>query len=333
MIAMPRHRSPWPLVAAALAAFAAPRSAVAAEQAGVVVLVDRGPPVADLAVSANGQAVFCLDAESGGVVAIDPGGHAKRRLVVGTAPPDGPRPQAIACIDTNTLAAVCRSDGRWSLRTWRLRPDAAVEFAAPLQEVALGEAAASPGQVHLLVGQARDWLAIAGLPAPLPPLVRGPIARASVGRFSARGCPGPPEGGTVVAVAASPVDDTVLFATRPAGATVSFHGLSGRTLLALDSDLPFVHDAACCRTDGTLWAVGGDRGARDHPEGLWRIDAAYTGGRQVVRPTCVARLAAPRAVACVTDSAVVVAHGDTGRTVVRYDLAPRNTVAGEEKGP
>lgn len=333
MSVMPRRRSPWPLIAAAIVAFAAGRSTAAAEQAGVVVLVDGGPPVADLAVPANGQAVFCLDAESGAVVAIDPAGAAKPRFVVGKAPLDGPRPQAIACIDTNTLAAICRADGRWSLRTWRLRPDAAVEFTAPLQEVALGEAAASPGQVHLLVGQARDWLAVAGLPAPLPPFVRGPIARASVGRFSARGCPAPLEGGTVVALAASPVDETVLFLARPTGAAVSFHGLSGRTLLELDSDLPLVRDAACCRTDGTLWAVGGDRAARERPEGLWRIDAAFAGGRQGVRPVCVARLAAPRAVACVTDSAVVVAYGAEGRTVIRYDLAARKTAAGEEKGP
>jgi hypothetical protein len=333
MSVVPRHRSPWPLVAAAFAALAAGRPVGGAEPTGVVVLVDRGPPVADLAVPANGQAVFCLDADSGGVVAIDPGGPGQPRHVVGAAPADGPRPQAIACIDTNTLAAICQSDGRWSLRTWRLRPDAAVEFTAPLQEVALGEAAASPGQVHLLVGQARDWLAVAGLPAPLPPLVRGPIARASVGRFSARGCPAPPEGGTVVAVAASPVDETVLFLARPASTAVAFHGLSGRTLLELDSDLPLVRDAACCRSDGTLWAVGGDRTARDRPEGLWRIDAASAGGRQVVQPTCVARLAAPRAVACVTDSAVVVAHGAEGRTVIRYDLAAPKTAAGEEQGP
>jgi hypothetical protein len=333
MSVVSRHRSPWPLVAAAFAAFAAGPPAGGAEPTGVVVLVERGPPVADIAVPANGQSVFCLDADSGGVVAIDPGGPGQPRPVIGAAPADGPRPQAIACIDTNTLAAVCRADGRWSLRTWRLRPDGAVEFAAPLQEVGLGEAAASPGQVHLLVGQARDWLAVAGLPAPLSPLVRAPIARASVGRSSAHGCPAPPEGTTVVAVTASPGDETALFLARHAGAAVSFHGLSGRTLLELDSDLPLVRDAACCRSDGTLWAVGGDRAAQERPEGLWRIDAAFAGGRQVVRPVCVARLAAPHAVACVTDSAVVVAHGDEGRTVIRYDLAARKTPAGEEKGP
>lgn len=331
---MPGHRSPWPLAAVVVAALAGGRQVGAAEQAGVVVLVERGDPVTDIAVPANGQAVFCLDGESGGVVAIDPAGPAKPRQVVGKAPPDGPRPQAIACIDTNTLAAVCRADGRWSLRTWRLRPDAAVEFAAPLQDVALGEADASAGHVHLLVGQARDWLAVAGLPAPLPALERVPIARARVGRFSTRGCPVPPAGGTIVAVAASPVDETVLFAARSAGAAgVSFHGLSGRMLLDLDCGLPLIRDAACNRTDGTLWAVAGDRTARDRPEGLWRIDAAFAGGRQVVRPVCAARLAAPRAVACVADSAVVVAHGDAGRTLVRYDLAARQPAAGEERGP
>ena len=57
------------------------------------------------------------------------------------------------------------------------------------------------------------------------------------------------------------------------------------------------------------------------------IAAAIVGGRQVLRPVCVARLAGPRAVACVGNSAVVVAHGDAGRTLVRLDLVPGKATA------
>jgi hypothetical protein len=125
---------------------------------------------------------------------------------------------------------------------------------------------------------------------------------------------------------ADPADELVLFTSpreEAAGGAVAFHDLAGRALLELALDLPRIRDAACCRGDGTLWVVAGDRGVADRPEGLWRIDATLQGGRQILRPVCVARLDAPRAVACVGNSAVVVAHGDAGRTLVRLDLIPR----------
>lgn len=325
---MERHRSPWPAVVALVVAMAG-SGVAAADAVRVSVLVDRGPPVADLACPANGQTVFCLDAESGGVTAIDPSGLVKPRLVVGAAAEGEPRARAIACIETNTLAAVCRAGAEWSLRSWRLRPDAPVPAAEPLQEVPLGEAAAPTAAPHLLVGHSRDWLAVSGLPEPQPPLLRGPIARASVGRLSDRGCPPPSAAGPVVAMTADPAEELVLFTAPREGAVgaVAFHDLTGRTLLELACDLPQIRDAACSRGDGTLWAVAGDRAAADRPEGLWRIDAAIEGGRQVLRPVCVARLAGPKAVACVGNSAVVVAHGDGGRRLVRLDLVPRQAAA------
>lgn len=326
MTPMRRTPCPCPAAAALLATWMA-AGATAAEPI-VVVLVERGPPVADIACPANGQTLFCLDAESGGVTAVDPGGIVKPRLVVAAAA-DGSRARAIASIETNTLAAVCRKEAEWSLRSWRLRPDEPVPAAEPLQEVPLGEAAAGSDAVHLLVGHSRDWLAVSGPPEPLPPLLRGPIARASVGRLSDRGCPPPSAAGPVVAMTADPADALVLFTAPRQGAAgaVAFHDLTGRTLLELASDLPRIRDAASCRGDGTLWVVAGDRAVADRPEGLWRIDAAIDDGRQVLRPVCVARLTGPTAVACVGNSAVVVAHGDAGRRLVRIDLVPGKPAA------
>lgn len=338
---MQRHRIPgmavWAVIVAAAGAAAVP----AAEGPRVVVLVDGGRPVADIACPVNGQSVFCLDAESGGVLTIDPNGSAAPRLAVGAVPDDGPRPLAIACIDTNTLAAVCyRSGGEWGLRSWRLRPGEPVPATETLQAVPLGTAAEAGGGVQLLVGHARNWLAVSGLPAPLQPLLRGPLARANVGRLTDRGCPDPTAAGPVVAMTADPLDQLVLFTSRrdgAAGGGVSFHDLAGRTLLELACDLPQVRDAACCRTDGTLWAVAGDSAAADRPEGLWRIDGVFEDGRQVLRPVCVARLAGPRAVACGGRSSVFVAHGDGGRTLVRVEPvagpAAAPTASDEERRP
>jgi len=299
----------------------------AANDTPLVTLADTEFAASDLACPANGQTLYCLDPRTGAVVAVDPHAAAKRRTAIGPAPAAGPRPLAIACIDTNTLAAVCRGGDAWSLRTWRLQPDAAVEFSAPLQEMALGAAAESAFPPRLLVGPSRDWLLVAGLPAPLPPLLRGPIAGTRIGKVTDRSCPPLAEQARVAAVAANRLDETVLFTARgDRPARLSFHDLSGRTLLDLDSMLPAIRDAACSPADGTLWVIGGD-GSADRPVGLWRLDAALDGGRQIVRPVCSARLGDPQAVACISNTAVVVAHGGSGRTLVRLDLIPRQPAA------
>lgn len=299
----------------------------AASDTTLVTLADAEFAASDLACPANGQTVYCLDPRTSAVAAVDPQAAATRRTVIGPAPAAGPRPLAIACIDSNTLAAVCRDGDAWSLRTWRLQPDAAVEFSAPLQELALGAAAESAAPPRLLVGPSRDWLLVAGLPAPLPPLLRGPIAGTRVGKIADRSCPPLADQGRVAAVAANRLDETVLFTARgDRTVRLSFHDLSGRTLLDLDSMLPSIRDAACSPADGTLWVIGGD-GSADRPAGLWRLDAALDGGRQIVRPVCIARLADPQAVACISNTAVVVAHGGSGRTLVRLDLIPRQPAA------
>ena len=305
--------------------------AAAAADDAVVTLVDAEFAARDLACPVNGQTVYCLDPRTGAVLAVDPRTPAKRRTAIAAAPADGPRPLAIACIDTNTLAAVCQDGADWSIRTWRLQPDAVVEFSAPLQNTAVGATAESAPSPHLLVAPSRDWLLVAGLPAPLPPLVRAAIAGTRVGKPADRGCP-PRSAAAIAAVAANRLDETMLFTAPGDGpGRLTFHDLSGRPLLDLACDLPGVRDAACCAADGTLWAVGGD-GSAARPEGLWRVDATMEGGRQVVRPVCVARLAAPQAVACVSHTAVVVAHGADGRTLVRFDLLSRPQAAATTPG-
>jgi hypothetical protein len=313
---------PLLLVAATVASADAP-----AADTPLVTLADGDFAASDLACPANGQAIYCLDPRTGAVQAVEPRARTPRRVVIAAPPAGAPRPVAIGCIDTNTLVALCRGDTAWSLRTWRLQPEAAVDFSMPVQETAVGEAAVSAAPAHLLVGPSRDWLLLAGLPPPSPPLMRGAIAGARIGRVSDRSCPAVGDDGRVLAVTANRRDETVLFVARGAvPARLSFHDLSGRLLLDLDGTLPAIRDAACCGPDGTLWAIGGD-GSATHPEGLWRIDAALAGGRQVVRPVCVARLAAPQAVACVSHTAVIVAHGARGRPLVRLDLPPRPQAA------
>jgi hypothetical protein len=312
----PLGRLAWLLLAAA-----APASATAAD-VPVTVLVDGDYAATDLACPGTGQAIYGLDGRAGGVIAVDPQAPAGRRIVVGPPAADGPRPLAIACIDANTLAALCRGGDAWSIRTWRIRPDATTEFAAAVQEISVGEAAGPAEQPHLLVSPFRDWILASGLPGPLPPLVRGSVAGTRVGRIAGRSCPTPPEDGRVVAVAANRRDEIIMLATRqgrPARLTV--HGLSGQMLLEIDCDVPAPRDAACA-ADGTLWVLGGDR-SDERPEGLWRIDAALDRGRQVARPVCVARIADPRAVACVAAGVVAVAHGGSGGGLVQIDVAPR----------
>ena len=321
---VPLRRLAWLLVAAAAPAVA--------DDAPVTVLAATDSAAIDLACPANGQVIYGLDGRAGAVFAVDPQPPVKPRIVVGPPPADGPRPLAIACIDANTLAALCRAGDAWSIRTWRIQPDATAEFTAPLQEIAVGDAAEPAGPPHLLVAPFRDWIMASGLPAPLPPLVRGAVAGARVGRIVGRGCPTPPQDGRVVAVAANRRDETILLVARQGRpARLAFHGLTGQLLLELDCDVPAPRDAACA-ADGTLWVIGGDRSA-ERPEGLWRIDAALDRGRQVARPVCIARLAAPRAVACVGAGGVAVAHGGSGETLVRIDVAPRPATNAAETLP
>ena len=133
--------------------------------------------------------------------------------------------------------------------------------------------------------------------------------------------------------AISPGEEFVLFTpaatgTTASGAVVSFSlPPDPRLLLSLDTSLPRIRDAAFCRTDGTLWVVGGGgtaaaeggSTAKPAPEGLWRIDAALRNGRQAANAVCVARLEGARSVACLSERAIIVTHGRESHTVSRID--------------
>jgi hypothetical protein len=284
------------------------------------------PGASDMAAPANGQTLYVLDEARGEVAALDPFEPSKRRLAVGGDP--AAQPVAIACIDTGMLAALCREKDRWSLRMHRVRPDAVAEGASPAQRTLLepprgaagGAAPPSAGRPSLVVSPSRDWLAICGLPAPLPPVLRAPIAGSRVGSVSGKGCP-VPDGVRPDAAAISPGDELVLLLPANQGGTFVSYFLppSPRPLLHLGSGLERVVDAGFCRADGTLWTVGSGIADGREAEGLWRIDAVLKEGRQAARAVLVARLEAPRSLVALSERAVIVAHGREARVVSRID--------------
>jgi hypothetical protein len=307
------------------------------------------PAAGDLAAPTNGQTLYVLDEASGEVAAIDPFDPAAKRwtaVAAARVADAGAGALSIACIDTSMLAMLCRNRDGWSLQTHRLQPGTAADPDKPSQNLAIGRAASdaaatattgtrSPGddRACLAVSPSRDWLGVCGLPAPLPGVMRAPIAGSRIGGLSARACPVMPVGTRPTAATISMAEEFVLFATDPADRTaasvfVSFYlPPDPRRLLYLDTSLPRVRDAAFCRADGTLWVVGGGpRGesggtasAAVAPEGLWRIDAVMRNGRQSAAAVCVARLEGARAVVCLSERAIIVTHGRESRTVSRID--------------
>jgi len=312
----------------------------AAPQPQRIDLVTDIPGAGDLAAPANGQTLYVLDTTRGEVVAVDPFEPTKRWSAVAAGPraAAGAVTLSMACIDTSMIALLCRSQDAWSLQTHRLQPGTAAEPGKPVQTVSVAAAPRGPGpaasnavlpdadeRACLIVSPSRDWLGVCGLPAPLPAVLRAPIAGARIGGLSSRACPALAPGQRLSAATISTAEEFVLFATDPAARTpasffVSFYlPPDPRQLLHLDTSLPQVRDAAFCRTDGTLWVAGGEAGSDTTPEGLWRIDAILRDGRQAVHPVCVARLNGARSVVCLSDKAIIVTHGREARTVSRID--------------
>jgi len=308
-----------------------------------------------------------MDESRGAIVAIDPFEPTKRWMAL-ASPADNAttnHPWAIGCLDTSMLVVLAQTGENWSLATHRLQPGTAADPGQPTQTLSIGKApvkTASPaahagtnnpsidGRPCLAVSPSRDWLGVCGLPAPLPPVLRAPIAGARIGTVSARGCPLLGAAVRPATATISPGEEFILFtselgrevaADRPersaAALFVSFSiPPDPRQLLHLDTSLSMIRDAAFCRADGTLWVVGGGAagtgegdGPREAaggnsvpatlPEGLWRIDAVLRNGRQAAKAVCVARLDGARSVICLSERAIIVTHGRGQRTVSRID--------------
>lgn len=278
-------------------------------------------PASGLAISANGQTVFAIDDARGAIVALDVAQPLRRRDVVAASPVGEPRPLAVGAVPGGLLVAVCRAGDAWEVRTYRPGPGAAAS--GPLQRLPLGEAAGDAGRVSVVAGTARSWLAITGLPAPLPPVLRAVVAGATI-RFLADDAPRREGATRPGAATVSPDDALVVFESAGDGpAAVTFLDPAGRTLLELDAGVADVRAAAFSRRDGSLWVLTGTAGGQ--PAGLWRLDAVMRDGRQGVRPEWAASFADPVAIAGASDDTLVVAAGNPVRLVtvdVRHEENP-----------
>ena len=287
--------------------------------------------------AAAGGTLYAIDEPRGAIVACGLTGHppalAPPRDVV-AAPGAGPRPVAIARVGSGVLVAVCRDGDAWSLRTWRPVPGGVADPAAPLQSVALGRAAGPGDEVRIAVSPTGDWLAVAGLPPPLPPVMRGAIAGELVAPPSGRNCPLPAAGSRPVAIAVSPADDLVVCErlADPGGRVMLvFTNLAGRELLRLDSGLADVRGIAFDPGSGALLAVGVRPDSPGRPAGLWRLDAAAVDGRQVIRPTAVATIAAPRGIAFPEAGSAVITHGTGTTTATVIGIPPAAIPPGDPR--
>ncbi len=291
-----------------------------------------------LAATANGQAVRCLLAAQGAVASFDPVQPADRRIVVG--PGIQGTCLAIGSLPGDVVAVVVRQGDAWWLRTYRIEPGATADPATPLQEVSLGSAAADSGPIGIVVGTARGWLAITGLPAPLPPVLRAAVAGVRIGPLSDRSCPQVPAGWRTVAATVSPRDELVIAvepappvdhqAARSPGqapppaagqpAEIGYYDLSGRELARFQAGIARLKAIAFDRRGATLCVAG--RGLADGRTGVWRLEAVMRDGRQAVRPVLVAPHPAARDLVAGTDRGLIMLAADEAGTVLAIDPTP-----------
>jgi hypothetical protein len=322
---MRRPLAAW-IVAVVVAVAGVRLSAAGAEETHV------GPRIA---ATANGQTIAAIDESRRAIVAFDASRADARRVLVGPAAADAAAFVAVGYVTGDVVAAVCRDGDDWSLCTYRTDPAGAVDAAKPLQRVAIGTASGDSAGVDLAVSHARGWLAVTGLPAPLPPVLRAAAAGVRLGPLTARGCPGRADALAPVAAAVSPADELVLVLravpagdARPvAGDEIAFFDLTGRELLRLPASVPGIRGLDFGRGDSGLWAAAAGPAGRS---GLWRLDASLVEGRQAIRPALVAPLDSPRDLVACSPRAIVVVHGDSvGRVAV---IDPSERAARENPG-
>jgi len=284
-----------------------------------VVAADIDGPVR-LASSPTGQVLYLLRLREGDVLAIDLANPAERFTAVESTA--GVRPAAIGVIDSSTLALVVRQEGAWSIRSHQLAAPGMPSDPTPGQVVALGASTAEAADVRLVVSPARDWLAVVGLPDPLPAILRTTITGARLGAASERRCPKP--GGRPAALTIGAAGEWGLFLAGERGAATGAGALSwysptgSQRLQSLALPGIPVRDAAFCRDSGLLWVAVDEGAALQGRAGLWRVDAAFVGGRQVAKGVAVAPLPAPTSVVCLPKGGVAVSHGADVSRVVRF---------------
>ena len=329
---MPMRRgTAFALIAIAASLGTAARVGDAAE------VVPLGPELAAgrLAVTANGQTVVCVDEGRRAIVAFDPLRPEKGRDLVAPANPALPEPVAVGCLPGDVVAVVCRAGGEWSLRTYRTEPGKAADPAEPIQLIRIGTASGSTAEVSIAVSHARGWLAVAGLPPPLVPVLRAAVAGVRLGPLTDRSCPRLPDGLRPIAAAVSPSDEIVLALRGSADdEQIAFYDAAGHELLRLAACVKGIGGIAFGRGDGLLWAAA--TGGADGRAGLWRLDAVVREGKQEIRPTLVAAVAAARDVAAASERTLVVASGNTPRRLIRIDptiTATPNQATGKGTAP
>jgi hypothetical protein len=285
--------------------------------ATAVPLLESEAAMGSLAVSANGQTVYVVDAGTGAIGAIDPFDPRRRRDVVSAPAADEGRPVAIGCLPGDVLAAVWRHRDAWELRTHRMRPDETADPARPETRLPLGDAAGTDDRVAVVVSRTRDWLAVTGLPRPLPAVVRGVFAGAGVRLLPS--LESGPDDARPVAATVSPADELVLVeATGDGEARIVFLTPSGRPLLRVRALLADVRSVAFSRRRGRLWATAGPGGGGS--AALWRLDAEVLASEQVARAVAVRGPADPRALVDVPGESLVVVGGGPRPTLLRIDI-------------
>jgi hypothetical protein len=278
-----------------------------------------------LAATANGQAICRIDGRRQAIVACDAARPEVVRDLVGPAEPGAAEFVAVGCLPGDVVATVCRVGDDWCLRTYRTEPGRAVDAAAPLQELLIGTASGPAATVDLAVSHARGWLAVTGLPPPLPPVLRAVVGGVRVGPLSDRSSPQLPAEWRPVAATVSPLDALVLLlrsdraaANSQAADELAYYDTAGRQLLRLSAGVRGTAGLDFNRGDGTLWAAATDGAGRS---GLWRLDAACEAGRQVVRPVLVAPFPRPRDIVCPSSRRVLITFGEPLEPVASIDPA------------
>jgi hypothetical protein len=285
------------------------------------------PPLGPrLAATANGQTIAASDESRRSITAFDASRPDARRLLVGPAAADAAEFVAVGYLTGDVVAAVCRAGDEWSLCTYRTAPDGPVEAGSPLQRIPIGTGSGSSEQVDLAVSHARGWLAVTGLPAPLPPVLRAAVAGVRVGPLTDRGCPSLADDVIPVAAAVSPADELVLAlrtssadeAPPVGGDAIGFFDLGGKELLRLPAGVRGIEGLEFGRGDGTLWVTAADPAGR---AGLWRLDAAFAAGRQAIRPALVRPLDSPGDLVSSSPRAIVVVQGGSPARMTVIDPA------------